>query len=438
MKKINIPDSFYSLMAHGANMLGSLLAMLMLVRYFSQEIFGVWVIYQVIYTVAEMARMGFVQNGLVKFTNEQPDKYGSILTTSLVLGLVIGLIIWAIMILTGPFLSSVFNAPLLATMTFHYGITLFARGSLGFTEYVQMANKDFKGVFWANLISGLSYALILAVTISSGSVFGPISVIWFQAAGVMVGFVFVLVYRGHLLSFGRFSAEWFWKLFHYGKFVLGTNLSSMIMQRVDIIMVGSFANPAAAAAYSIAAKTPGYMEVPLRGIATYFFPRMASAQRELGIEKVARLFEQSMGMLLAINIPLFLVAFVFAEPILLFLGGESYEGAKIILYVLLINTLIKPWGRMFGTTLDAIGKPQINFKAVLSSIFLNVALNLYFVPLWGAFGAAVATIIAMTIITSITLYILSRHIPFRFQNVFLNLINSYKNVFRNNLKRILA
>ncbi|MEL6133553.1 MAG: flippase [Bacteroidota bacterium] len=406
-----IPDSAYAMMGQGANMLGALLVMLMLVRAFDAALFGIWVLYQALFTFAEMARMGFVQNGLVKFATGHPTHYKEILTSAFALNMALGIGLWGLLIVVTPLLANLWETPALTHLVWHYGFTVVTLGSLRFMEYIQMANKDFRGVFWGNLIAGLSYACLIGLAFWGAFELQPVHAIYGQGIGACVGLVFVWFYRRSFFRFGSFKLHWLKKLFHYCKYVLGTNISSMILQKVDIAMLAYFINPAAVALYNISSKAPNYMEVPLKGGAQFYFPRIAEAAQHKTPRDVARLFEGAIGMLLAINIPLFLGAFVMAKYIMLFMGGKEYIEGYFILQILLFNTLIKPWGRMFGTTMDAIGYPKVNFRMVFFSLFANALLNYLLIPIWGVLGAALATTCTLCLSTLVSLVILRKYVP---------------------------
>ncbi|MEO0897497.1 MAG: oligosaccharide flippase family protein [Bacteroidota bacterium] len=411
---IKIGESSYAMLSTLAAMMGNLLVMLMLVRYFSQEDFGQWVLYLSLFTLAEMARTGIVQNGMVKFTQSNPNDYKEILTAAVMLHMVLGLGLWLVLVVISFPLAEIWKSPALIELSPLYGLTFITLGSLRFGEYVQMANQDFKGVFWGNGIFALTYSAIIGVLFVGNFIFDWADVLYIQAGAALLGALFVWNYRKSMFQFGAIRWVWIARLFHYGKFSLGTNLSSMLLQRVDIALLGYFVNPAAVASYNIASRAPNYMEVPLKGGAQYFFPKIASAYRNgEGKERAARLYEEALGMMLAINIPLCVGAFIFAKPILYILGGPDYLGAQLILWILLANTLIKPFARMFGTVLDAIGKPEVNFKLVFFSILLNLVANLIFIPIWGGVGAAVGTILAMILMNLVSFGILKDYIPFQ-------------------------
>ena len=103
------------------------------------------------------------------------------------------------------------------------------------------------------------------------------------------------------------------------------------------------------------------------------------------------LFKRSAKYFAKVQVPLSLFMIVLAPWAVVWLGGEQYVNAAPLLQVLAIAGLVKPWGRAFGLTLDAIGRADLNFKMLLFSMGLNLALNLAFLPLFGVKGAAWAT-----------------------------------------------
>ena len=67
----------------------------------------------------------------------------------------------------------------------------------------------------------------------------------------------------------------------------------------------------------------------------------------------------------------------------------------------MLACLVKPLGRVFGLTLDAIGQPQVNFQMLMISLVINVSMNLILIPVYGVMGAAIATSSSILITVSI-------------------------------------
>ncbi len=423
-----VKSGIYAMGGHIATLGFSFLSLTIIVRLLSQEDFGIWVLYLTLVSVAEMARMGFVQNGLVKYCADQPQSYRRILSSGFVLNLVIGSLMWAIILILSFPLGKLWSISILFDLVLWYGCYMITFGSLRFMEYVQMANNDFKGVFIGNSIQGALF-------------FGSMLYFWFTSIELSIhyliplqciaaagGLVFVAAYcakKGYL-RVGSFSSKWFFTLIHYGKYVFGTNISSMLLQRMDVIMIGYFINPVAVAYYNIAIKITNYLEIPLKGIAQVMFPKIAAANKREGIEGVGKLYERSIGLLEALEIPIFLLLFIFAEEIVYLIAGPLYAESVTILRILLLTAIIKPFGRMFGTTLDAIGKPQLNFRLLIYSLCVNGGLNVLMIPYWGTIGAAFATVLSILITTVWGQWVISRIVPFRLKSIFTQMLSFYQ------------
>ncbi len=159
------------------------------------------------------------------------------------------------------------------------------------------------------------------------------------------------------------------------------------------------------------------MEVPMNSLAQVIYPRIAEKQAE-SMAAVGKLYEKSIALLLLVTIPASIFVFFIAEPVIILLVGNEYLEAKLVLQILVIAGLIKPWGRLFGITLDAIGRPQLNFRMLLLSLVINMVLNATLIPLMGLEGAAIATLLAIWISIILGQYLLSRTLVINHLNIF--------------------
>lgn len=425
-KGINASSGFLAILGQLANQGFALLSLLILLRLISREEYGMWALYLTVLSMAEMARAGFVQNGLVSFVQANPDQDRRIIGSAYAMNLGLGILIWGIFMALSVPLATWWSAPALPTLTMWYGLFMLTLGGLRFLEYVQIARQDFKGVLVGNLIYGGGQCVVMVYWWIIG--FHPelYMLIWLQAGAAATAAVVVWLYRRPLFSWGKPEWQWMKKLGDYGRYVLGTNLGSMLLQRVDVIMIGAFLGPEGVAPYNVALRMTGYLEVPLRGLATSVFPRIGKAWKENGAAAVSRLYEKTTAEMLALTLPVCIGLAVAAEWVIQILAGPGYEDAVFLLRILLLFALLKPWGRMFGTALDAIGKPRVNFRFVMLGVLVNVILNSLMIPLFGLPGAAYATVLAMLTMVIINHWKINKIIVVRWKQVFIDLVGSYQ------------
>jgi O-antigen/teichoic acid export membrane protein len=80
------------------------------------------------------------------------------------------------------------------------------------------------------------------------------------------------------------------------------------------------------------------------------------------------------------------------------IAGKGYEeSAQLLKYTIFYGLLI-PFQRKCSITLDAIGKPGLNFLILALGFFISVGFNVYFINHYGIFGAAYAMLLTFFII----------------------------------------
>lgn len=408
----NIINGSYALLGNVATTLFSFLSFLIIIRLFSKEEFGVWALFLTITSFAEMIRAGFVYHGVVKFSSEDKAKYSTIFTSGFILNSLINVVLIMVLLLISRFLAHIWHAPQLIILIKYYCFFILIYGVNKYLEHFLVSNNDFKGIFFSNTVYGVTFVGLVILMTWLNMLDSLELIILLQGAAAIVNLVFLVLARGSTFKFGTINIALLIKLFHYGKYVFGTNFSSMLLQRTDILMIGFFLNPLAVAAYSIATRFSNYIEIPMKAISQIVFPKIVKKFNNGGSQKVGVVFEKSVGLMLLFVVPSSLLLFIFAKPILLIVAGEEYVSSALILRVLLVYSFFKPWGRILGLSLDAIGKPNINFYMLIIALGLNVSLNYFLIPFWGVLGAATATVITALISTGISLKLLARILPF--------------------------
>lgn len=207
---------------------------------------------------------------------------------------------------------------------------------------------------------------------------------------------------------------------------MGTNCFSMLYNKLDVLLLGTLLSPVAVATYNVAARILNYIELPLTGLSQILYPKIAEIFYKKGNRAVAELYERTLAILLSTMIPFTIIVLIFAKYIIFSLAGDSYIGATPLLQLLLITVFPKIWGRIFGITMDAIGKPQLNFKVLVGSIFSNLLFSIIFIPLWGVRGAAWAVLFSVICNVSVGQFLLSKTIPINQVNILKQLLQFYK------------
>ncbi len=414
MSKTSSAKGIYALLSQFAVFGCAFLVFLILVRVFDTDVFGTWVLYQTFMTFAEMARMGFIQNGVVKFMTERPHEKPDLLASVTLLNLGMGIFLWLIFWGLSFPLSALYQSPLLIDLAQHYGFVVISWGFLRLVEYVLMAEQNFRMIFWLHCTNGVLYVALIAGAVLTDFLHHPVMVIWAQSLAAVAAITLIGWQTKRYFQWGKIKRALLLELAKYGRYTMGTSLGSTLLQRLDVLMLGFFTGPGGVALYNIGTKLTNYLEIPLRALSIYIFPQLAETHKRTQGAHTAHMYEQTVGIALFLVVIPTIFLFVFSEWTINLIAGPAYVDAAPVLRIFLLLSLIKPWGRIGGVTMDAIGKPRLNFRLVWISLGLNLGWNLLFIPWLGVVGAAIATVLSMTITTLLGQFALRRHLPFSF------------------------
>jgi lipopolysaccharide exporter len=365
-----------------------------------------WGLFLLVTYTLEMGRSGLIQNGLMRhlalFKTEKKE-YAAIIQASLLLNLIFSLISNVVLWLCMDWVMWNWQAPQLAEVLPIYFITNFVMAFFFQFNFVQQANFEFRGIFWSNFLFrgglflwvfccrllGWSFDLpYLALSMLAGGMLGAL-VSWWFARPYLNGWLRQIEWPN--------ISRWMIDLMAYGKYVLGTNLSTMLFKSIDKLALGKLLGPIAFAEYDVAGKVTQMVEAPSFSMAAVVFPQSAERAQTEGKEGVKRLYERSVGAILAIILPFILFVMVFAEPVIRVIAGWQYPESANLLRLTALFGLFMPFAVQFGTILDSTGRPATNFAYTLGTALLNLVLSYVFVKNIGIFGAALATLTGYSI-----------------------------------------
>lgn len=390
----------FTLLEKGVALLYGFGGALLLFRLLSPEEFGVWVLFLVVVSILEVGRIGLLQNALVKYLSEHEGdaQTAAINTASLVLNLVLSLFIAGLLHLLAAPLSRLLAAPDLETLLRIYSLTTLLLMPFFQFNYIQQANLHFKGIFLAQTAKGsLLFLFILFMCVSGGDLH-VVQLAWVQTASALFASVVAWHCARPWLRFSRrLDKTWARRLFRFGKYVLGTNLSTQLLRNTDKLLLGALptGGPAAVALYDAAMRVTNLTDLPTHSMASILYPQ--SARRRGDLEALKNLYEKAVGSILALMVPIVLIVECTAGWIIQVVAGEGYEASVPLLRLTILFGLFVPYAVQFGTLIDSSGRPRVNFLFTLVSLLCTAVLDYLFISRWGVAGAAFGTLLAYVI-----------------------------------------
>ena len=224
------------------------------------------------------------------------------------------------------------------------------------------------------------------------------------AAPFLLKFVSSVEHGGVEGSNRQFLAE----ILPFG-FMLGiVSTFNFVLAYADRLMVGYFITGAegerAVAIYSVATGLAGLLSVAAVAIATTFLPVVSSIHGR--DEKDHASLGKNVGVttkwMLFFTVPFLLLFLVFPEQILEVIYGAQYSSGANVLALTALGSLILLITHMHRVVLAGMRLVGIELKMAAVTVLINIALNLYLIPVYGIDGAALATLISFVAMTLMT------------------------------------
>ncbi|MDP5171591.1 MAG: flippase [Bacteroidia bacterium] len=405
----------------------------LLVRALTKVEFGIWTLFLIITAIVEVVRIGLIQNALIKaLTSNKDEKVTArINTASFVLNVIFALIVSLLLVVIARLQMQWFGDVLLENLLHMYIFTNLLLVPFFHFTFVAQAKFDFKTIFIANFFRQIVFFIfVLIVFLVPNWGFRVLHLAAVQAIGALVGSLAAYWLGRKYISFSpKLDLDWVRWLFHYGKYVIGTNLSSMLSKSIDQLMLGAMISPIATAVYGTAIKIANLVEVPTQSMAAIVFPKTSQRIEEEGTHAAKGLYEKSVGVLLALIVPGVLFVMLFPEFVIQLVAGDQYLDAVPLLRIAMLYGLFVPFSRQFGTMLDAMGKPGVNFFLVMMGAIVNGVLNYFMIKSMGIMGAAYATLISYALFFVVNQIILYREVGIQLWRVLVYTLDVYSKGF---------
>jgi lipopolysaccharide exporter len=426
-----IKSGFYSIGSRIFVLLFGFGSFYILVRHFSKQEFGTWALFLTIVTIIETSRNGLIQNALIKLvhSNDHEDS-DKIISATWILNTVYTLFIFLVLVLVSGMVSDLFEAPEISKMFLYYGITITLLIPFSQFNYIQQSRFSFSGIFWGAFVRyGTFFISNLIIHLLAIEITLP-SLVLVQSFCTFLGLIIsYFLAREFLMVRFEWSKEAFNKVFHFGKYVMGTNIFSMIYKSTDQFTIGYFLNTSAVATYNAAVRLSNIIEYPTTSIAEIVYPKSTAQYAKGGEQSSKLLFEQSVGITIGITLPMIAIVVLFAEQIIHIVAGPAYADSVIILRFTILFGLFTPFSRQFGTALDSSGRPKLNFYILLASLIINIIANVIGVSYFGLMGACYGTLASYIIIFIVNNYFMKKIFKIQLREVFKYLVQFYVTVF---------
>lgn len=187
-----------------------------------------------------------------------------------------------------------------------------------------------------------------------------------------------------------------WRLISYSWPELFAGFACLIFMRIDQIMIGNLLGDKAVGQYAIASRlAEAWYFIPGALVASSFpaIIRQRAIDKKLYMKRI----QQLMVTLVGISYIAAIVVMLLAPLGIGLLFGPIYSDSVPILVILVWSGLFVSLGTASGSWIMAEGKPMLNLTRNMMGATSNIAFNFYLIPRLGTSGAAVGTLLSLSL-----------------------------------------
>ncbi|MDU2132230.1 MAG: flippase [Finegoldia magna] len=183
------------------------------------------------------------------------------------------------------------------------------------------------------------------------------------------------------------------------------SIAVLVYVSADMTMLGWISGDFYTGLYAVSVKVYSVVKQMLGAIYMVTIPRLSKAATLDDKTEFRHLLTEISSFLLLLMIPMCMGLGVLSKNIVYILSGEKFIAATLSLQILAVSVFFAITGGVITTCMNVpLGKEALNLKATTISAFVNVGLNLVFIPLWQQNGAAMTTALSELVVVLVCLF----------------------------------
>jgi len=435
-----IHSVFYTLLNRSLLIAFGLISYIILVKKVFPTVreMGIWSLFLAIFTLIENIKQGLLRNPMIKFLSdpEYVNHRNKVQSASLFTNILFSVIVISLLYFCGHIFVSWLNAPELFPL-FQSGIfVIIVLIPFNHLEVLLQARFKFKAIFYGYLYrQGIFMISIIGILFYNKSVLTLNHLVILQIISQLSGALVLLYFaREYLYRSFVTDKQTILHMFNFGKYIFGTNVFSSFGKSADQFISAGLISTSVVAYYNIVSRINNMMDVPSFAIADVLFPKNVEAMVTSGPDKVRYYFERMVGTIMSILAPLSILIFLLPRIFITIIAGSKYYAAIPILQIVILFSILRPFSYLFGTALDAIGKPSVNFWINLLTLILNYGCMYIGLRYTGWLGAAYGADVAAIFSFIIMYFVLRKTIGIRMGEVIQWIWKSYTGIFSHFIK----
>jgi O-antigen/teichoic acid export membrane protein len=393
---------------------------LFLVRKLSPDGYGIFALAVAVGAVATIPSDLGISASAARFIAEHrddPSAVGVVLAQALRLKLAISASVSIALVACAGLIASAYGEPDLVWPLRAVGVAVFGQSLMLLfgAAFIAQArtSRNLRLVFGESAVEfSATVTLVLLGTGATGAAFG-------RAAGYAFGAFLGTVMMLRLLASARTAApsarvprtrtmagyaanlavvDWVYTSLHY----------------LDAIVLGALLNAAAVGVFQAPFRLIAFLNYAGAALSTGVAPRMARGE---GRRPNVAAFSSALRMLILIQVALFVVLLVWADPIVALLFGSDFEESGSVLRLLAPYVLFSGLAPFVSVSANYLGVARRRIPIAVAALVVNAVLDFTLIPTIGVEGAAIATSVGFAIYVPAHIHLCAKEIQLPLQPI---------------------
>jgi len=412
---------FQSLLGNGVMAIFGLVITALLFHVLSVYEAGVYFFFMMLYNFIDTVKAGFLTNAFVTFyAGTSRERAHEVAGSSWTLALIISI---GLIVLNIPtfFIASYITDSGTALYLKYFSVVAISTLPSFMANLVVQGDKRFDRLFWLRLVNQVLYMASIIMLMVMKKVSLASILIAFTVTNFLAGFIIMFFGWTMFTSIKYTTKKALVEIYHFGKYSVATSLSSNLFRVTDTFFINFYLGAPAVALYNLGSRWMPIVDIHLQSFASSSLPLLSEYYNNEQKEQLIHVMKKMIGMLSIGIFVLAILAIIFAEPLILLVGGKQYIGSQApnLFRMFISIAVLFPADRFAALTLDAIKKPKINFYKILIMLLVNLIADFVGVSLFKSVYAVVATNIFPVLAGIIISYVaLQQYQTFSFWNIY--------------------
>lgn len=197
--------------------------------------------------------------------------------------------------------------------------------------------------------------------------------------------------------------------------------ATTVYTNLDTVMLGIMTTNTDVGLYNAAVKIKAVLVGIVTSLGAVLLPRASYYVQKGNMEEFYNVSKKAVHFIFLAAVPMMVFFMIYAKPCVLLLSGTAFEGAVLPMQIIMPTLLFIGLSNLLGIQmLIPLGKEKMVLYSEITGAVVDLLLNYILIPMYGAAGAAIGTLVAEAVVLIVQYIALQtevksffREIPYR-------------------------